>query len=375
MTSKKTSFKILCKIVMAIIVMAAIFISTQASVKARNLIDLDKKGTVRLSYQCDISEDGVDNPTPVAGVNVHLYRVASVDRAGIYTWSSQYSDIPGVTGTDINAISSSDKWNELLKYIRAYIYTNNISSDADAVSDSDGIAVIEDLELGIYLVVGDTLVDSSNNCTYSFLPFFTSVPALDEDTDMWVYDTGTEYLVDITSKCEYYLNPKDITYSLYKNWVDYDSTRPSSITVNIYCDGELYTTVLLSSSNSWHYSWTYKEGHTFTVSEVVPDGYTVSYNQSGNVFTMTNTGEETPPSSDTPGDSDTPDTPTTPGNPVSEVLGAVRLAITEDDTPEVLGATRLPQTGQLWWPVFVLALIGIGFFTVGFISEKRKSQH
>lgn len=366
MEKKCKVFKRISGIIMTILIMSSIFVCLGNTSQARNRIDTSKKGTLRLSYRCDITEDDVNNPTPVSGVRVHLYRVASVNEAGFYTWTEPYSDIAEVSATNINKISSADEWNALLVPVKTYIYTNGIKENASGTSDSDGLSVISGLELGVYLVLGDTLEDKANNCTYTFAPFFTAIPTIDPETDTWVYDNGDEYVVDVSAKCEYYLNPKEVEYNLYKNWVDNGMDRPGSIEVKIYLDGDLYQTVTLSTSNNWHYFWTYKEGHSFTISEAVPAGYTVSYSQSGNVFTMTNTGDDTPPT--TPPD---PENPKTPDNPVEEVLGAVRLAITEDDTPDVLGATRLPQTGQIWWPVFALALIGIGFFTVGFITDKK----
>lgn len=368
MEKKYKVIKRMISLIMTMFIITVIFAARTSVLEARNRIDTSKKGTLRLSYSCDITEDNINNPTPVTGVTIHLYRVASVNEGGEFAWLSPYTDISEISSVEVNSISDADTWNSLVTPVKTYIYSNGISDDATGSSDSDGIATISNLDLGIYLVVTDTLVDDSNNCTYTFTPFFTSIPTIDPETDTWVYDNGQEYVVDVTAKCEYYLNPVSVDYDIYKNWVDYDSERPSSIEVKIYLDGSLYNTVTLSSSNSWHYSWSYEEGHSWTISETVPSGYSVSYSQSGNVFTLTNTGTENPPEYQQP-----PTTPTTPENPVQQVLGAVRLAITEDDTPEVLGATRLPQTGQIWWPVFVLALIGIGFFVAGFLSDRKKA--
>lgn len=32
---------------------------------------------------------------------------------------------------------------------------------------------------------------------------------------------------------------------------------------------------------------------------------------------------------------------------------------------------KLPQTGQLWWPVTGMSAAGLGFMTVGFFLKKR----
>ena len=49
------------------------------------------------------------------------------------------------------------------------------------------------------------------------------------------------------------------------------------------------------------------------------------------------------------------------------VLGASR----DEIPPEVLGANRLPQTGQLWWPVPVLCIMGLGLIVSG--VQRRKA--
>ena len=38
------------------------------------------------------------------------------------------------------------------------------------------------------------------------------------------------------------------------------------------------------------------------------------------------------------------------------------------------GGSHLPQAGQLWWPVPILALAGIVFFTVGWVRRKTQEN-
>ena len=61
------------------------------------------------------------------------------------------------------------------------------------------------------------------------------------------------------------------------------------------------------------------------------------------------------------------ETPTVAGayrEPEGEVLGAAR-------TPQaVLGASRLPQTGQLWWPVPILFICGIALMAGGLVKRR-----
>ena len=77
---------------------------------------------------------------------------------------------------------------------------------------------------------------------------------------------------------------------------------------------------------------------------------------------------DNPPSDNPPGDNPPPETPPTPPTPPEappeipsnrSVLGAMR------PIGRVLGARRLPQTGQLWWPVPVMFAAGLILVLIG----------
>jgi hypothetical protein len=70
-----------------------------------------------------------------------------------------------------------------------------------------------------------------------------------------------------------------------------------------------------------------------------------------------------------------------PGSSDSEVLGVDR-ALSEEPPQgsvlganrKVLGANRLPRTGQLWWPVPVLLLFGAGMIGKGIYDRNKKES-
>ena len=65
--------------------------------------------------------------------------------------------------------------------------------------------------------------------------------------------------------------------------------------------------------------------------------------------------ETNPPDTETnPPDTNPPDTPTTPGMP------------SNNEKPEIL-----PQTGQVWWPMVIMAVVGIICIAAGVIVSKR----
>jgi hypothetical protein len=85
------------------------------------------------------------------------------------------------------------------------------------------------------------------------------------------------------------------------------------------------------------------------------------------------------------GDSPSGGTPSTGENvPEGEVLGAERDPVSDMPTGsvlganrKVLGANRLPKTGQLWWPVPVLLAAGLLFMGKGVIDDRnsKTSRH
>lgn len=88
----------------------------------------------------------------------------------------------------------------------------------------------------------------------------------------------------------------DETYkvTVKKVWKDGNSkSRPESIKVRLTRKDKTVDTVTLTAKNNWRYTWHdlgYKSG--WDVEEIkVPKGYDVSYNEKGRVFTITNTAE------------------------------------------------------------------------------------
>lgn len=126
-------------------------------------------------------------------------------------------------------------------------------------------------------------------------------------------------------------------YQVIKIWKDdcHKEQRPKSITISLICDGAVYDTITLPHNGAWSYTWEDLEtNHQWTVTEETVDGYPdPDVQQEGNVFIVTNTCSK-------------PTTPTQPGKPT------------------------LPQTGQLWWPVPVLAAAGLLFVVIGLLRRR-----
>ena len=91
-----------------------------------------------------------------------------------------------------------------------------------------------------------------------------------------------------------------IDVEVVKIWEDNDDEqglRPEELEVTLYANGEAVETVTLSEENGWAYKWEGLEFSdenfeeiSYTVKEDnVPEGYTMSFSQTGNKVTITNT--------------------------------------------------------------------------------------
>lgn len=107
---------------------------------------------------------------------------------------------------------------------------------------------------------------------------------------------------------------------------DEKAKRPTSVTVNLIKDTEVVESVKLNDANKWTYTWTGLDAdYTWSVAEVVPNGYKATYKISGETTTITNT-------------------------------------------------YALIQTGQLNWPIVVFSVIGVLFLGFGAALLSRKKE-
>ena len=185
--------------------------------------------------------------------------------------------------------------------------------------------------------------------------------------------------------------------------------RPDSITVDLLRDGEVYDTVELSSATNWRYDWSKLETkYDWQVLEHVESGsgYAVSVSTDGVTQTITNTfttdlTDEEPPLTDLddpdvpldpgppdenlddpdvpyyPGDPDVPyypgdpDVPYYPGDPDIPMIPASpddpQVDLPDEDPPLV----ELPQTGVLWWPVPIMAVLGAALILMGYARRRN----
>ncbi len=246
--------------------------------------------------------------TPQEGLTVRLCQVATYS-GGSYYPASGFED----SGISIAGIVN-DPSAQNAKQVLRYIDENDVAS-LSAVS-AGGRAYFELLESGIWIAYVEA------DQPYEFDPFFVLLPMK--------LDGHLHYDIISTPKMQENI-PNDQAVYVVKRWDDRDNAankRPDRIVVDLLCNGEWMDTAVLNAENGWAYTFTdLPDGQTYTVSEQAVADYQVQYSgDATNGFVITNT-----------------------------YVG-----------------DKLPQTGQLWWPIALLAVAGVALTVLGILDIKGK---
>lgn len=174
-----------------------------------------------------------------------------------------------------------------------------------------------------------------------------------------------------------------------KVWEDDNNAagvRPDSVTVDLLSNGKVYDTVELSAGSNWRYTWTgLDETAQWQVVEREQTNYTVSVATNGVTQVITNTystniTDDEPPlvdlgDPDVPLDPGFPDTPVYPGDPTVPTDPGIpggTPAPGEDIPEEDVPLEMLPQTGLLWWPVPIMAVLGAALVLLGYARRRTR---
>lgn len=315
--------------------LALLFLPT-VSASAAGSIDMNSALSLTISY--------VDGATPISGAEFSVYKIADAEATGELSVNAAFKGY-GVEGL----INDDASWSILASTLESFVLKDGVSPLYTGTTDADGKLIFppegKELTPGLYLIVGAR--HELNGNYYDPAPFVVMLPAYDSGSDAWLYD--------VTANVKFDRVPADtesVARKVIKVWDDKgaENSRPKEIKVSLLRDGEVYETVTLNAENNWRYEWTALDASfSWRVCEdSVPDGYTSTVTQEGTTFIVTNTAEN--PGQDTP---DSPDTPDNPGT---------------SDEP------KLPQTGQLWWPVPVLAAAGLLLVLSGLLLKKNQNE-
>ena len=201
---------------------------------------------------------------------------------------------------------------ELVAKLEAYL----IGHEAEATTlrtDAEGKARLTDLPLGLYFVRQTNTVEGFAPCA----SFLVTVPM--ETADGYVYDVNASPKTEVA---------KLTSITIKKVWnTDASTEAADHVTVQLLKNGNVVQTATLNAQNNWQVTYTdMPESDGYSIQEIdVPKGFTATYSRKGYVFTVTNT-------------------------------------------------SALAQTGQLMWPIPVLAVGGILFLAVGIVLLRKKRK-
>lgn len=288
-------------------------------------IDTDRDVALTINY----NHEG----QPISGAEFRLYKVATVDAYGAYTPADWFASYPIYTeGLDLQG------WRSLALTLSGYVLRDNIPATDSGRTGTDGLLIFPTassitLKPGLYLIT--SVKHTFDGYTYTAAPFLVALPSPDKTNNTW------NYTLTISPKHDREKEPEKLTRKVLKVWDDQDNenSRPENIMVDLLRDGEIFDTVTLNKRNNWRFTWTDLDGkYEWTVVEHEVSGYTVKVDKTGATYIITNTKNSVPPV--------TP--PTTPEKP----------------------SPKLPQTGPIWWPVQVLAVLGIVLIIIGILRRR-----
>ena len=291
----------------------------------------------------DQTRGSISLECPAEGMELSLYRVADYEDSFTLTEKFQNYQV-SLDQKD------QDGWKGVARTLADYIGRDGIEADAVTKSGSDRSARFEDLSRGLYLVSGKEIEVQENGKTRIYTPQ-VSLVALPDSTQ------EDPYNIEVFLKYGNGEKPEDSRTRVHvlKVWKqDREENRPASVQVELLrTDSKGKTTVvdrqILNSENQWSYTWEDLSSQVrWSVTEQkVPSGYTVSTSRQGNTVVLTNTAKEQGESGDSGNNS---------GN----------------------AGQKLPQTGQLWWPVPLLMLAGVMCLLAGKVlrrsGDKKKKN-
>ena len=286
--------------------------------------DADRLGSISVTL---MNQDG---KTPIAGAELSLYYVASLELNSnnnlSYTFTNTFEDC----GCALDDPALSVK-------LDAFVKEHSVPAEK-LVTDAQGRVVFGNLPLGLYYLKQTNYVGGYAPCK----PFIVSVP--DQSNGKDIYD------IKANPKTE---TAKFIDITIRKVWdVDEFTKIADHVTVDLLRDGFAVKTAVLTETNNWEVTYSgMPESDSYSIVELnVPEGFTAVYTRKGYEFTVTNSFcAEISDDEDGEG-SDIGDFPSPGGG--------------KDDS-------ELIQTGQTVWPIPVLTMAGLGLIVVGTIVLRK----
>ena len=208
----------------------------------------------------------------LSGLNVHLYRVASIDEVGSYQYTEDFKEAENTT-IDLNKLETSEELKNAAMTLKGYA----VRKEGVTKTTASSTLTYSNLNTGLYLVVADNLVIDGK--TYTYLRYLISLPQ------------GTKY--DVSIDFVKYSEAHSHEYKMIKQWKDNGSTHPNSIEVELYDGNTFVKTITLDAAHNYAYSWKTEQVMNYSIKEKNVKGYkgivSVSSNDAKTEYVITNT--------------------------------------------------------------------------------------
>lgn len=292
------------------------------------------------------------------GMKWNLYRIGERNGDKIILTGS-FSDYP----IDMSVLSDENV--ELkAKTLEGYAVADGIAPVTSGETNESGELSFDSLSRGIYLAVGSNL-----SIDYTlYVPSSLILEVSDSDVS-FSYDAFPKFMYAT-------LSSELISYTVKKVWIN-DTPEsiplPTSVTVELFRNSELYDTVILNEENNWEHRWNDLDNSNrwHVVERNIPVNYTVLIDYNSTQYLIKNSYSPTDTSSTVTGI--VTSTTTTDVSTTKLINTSTKTTV----TPPPATVTTLPpiaQTGQLWWPVIVFVAAGLLLIIIGLAIKNKKDN-
>ncbi|EFD04434.1 LPXTG-motif cell wall anchor domain protein [Peptostreptococcus anaerobius 653-L] len=305
---------------------------------AFNFQNVYASNNINSPEQIDFTISYTDGSDGIKDAEFSIYKIGNIDKNNNISLSEDFSKYP----INYDKVKKS-QWNEYANTLKGYVKKDKVKAFCKGKTDDKGLLNVK-VNKGLYLIVGEDLFTGSYK--YMSNPFVVLLP--EKDTETGIYLDKSRAYPKLTKETR---TKKTIDLDVLKVWDDdgYENKRPGFIEVELLGNGKSKESVRLNKDNNWTYVWKNLDSSvSWTVVEknVNRKRYEVKVKNYDNSFVITNIY-----------------LPATLPKPAP--------------TPQQVAFKKppmLPQTGQLWWPVYFLSGMGIISIVIGYVKEKRKGE-
>lgn len=241
-----------------IIFILIIFVMFIGNIKADNIVDLNKKGSISINLK------GENN---IVGAEIQIIQIGKVNIINnnlVFEYIDELNDCN---------YKLSD---ENIKNIEVCIQNKKLNVTTK-ITDNNGKVLFDNLNLGVYYIKQINKIKNFSQMN----PILIMLPK--------EINNSFEYNIDASPKIEI-LDLTDI--KIKKIWnTDKKDKILNHVTIELYKDKEKIETVTLNEENNWEIVIEgLPKSDSYSVKEInLPKGYTVTYNLNEYTFTVTNT--------------------------------------------------------------------------------------